>query len=210
MNNEPETIFIIDDDQSVREAMELLLTACNYHVESFSSSEAYLERVEFRGTGCLLLDIKMTGKSGLELQDELDSRHSVLPIIFITGRGSIQTTVQALRKGAVDFLEKPVKKNELLKSIEDALRISRELSFKKEESELARRLIKNLTPRESDILRYIICGMLNKQIGYELSISEKTVKIHRHNLCEKLGVKSVPELIVIAEKAGVKPAEKKY
>jgi FixJ family two-component response regulator len=210
MINPMETIFIIDDDLSIRESMALLLSAHNYHVETFGSSEEYLERDEFMGTGCLLLDIKMKGKSGLELQEELETGQSVLPIIFITGRGSIQTTVQALRKGAINFLEKPINTDHLLKSIEEALQLSRELYFRKKETEQACGIIQSLTPREQDILKFIMCGMLNKQIAFELQISEKTVKIHRHNLCEKLGVKSVPEIIGIAEKAGVVPAEKKY
>jgi two-component system response regulator FixJ len=210
MSDLSETIFIIDDDLSVRESMELFLTAHDYHVETFSSSEEYLERKAFHGTGCLLLDIKMTGKSGLELQDELRSRPSILPIIFITGRGNIQTTVQALKKGAINFLEKPLKKEELLKSIKEALQLSRELISEKEETSQASRLIKSLTPRESDIIKYIMSGMLNKQIASELCISEKTVKIHRHNICNKLGVRSVPEIIRIAGKAGIIASEKKY
>jgi FixJ family two-component response regulator len=203
MNNLSETIFIIDDDNSVRESISLFLTAHEYHVESFSSSEEYLARETYQGTGCLLLDIKMKGKSGLELQDELVAKDSVLPIIFISGRGNIQTTVQALKKGAINFLEKPLKNNELLHSIKEALSLSRKLLSEKEATARAFRLIKTLTSRETEILRYLMSGMLNKQIALEFSISEKTVKIHRHNICIKLGVKSVPEIIRIAEKAGI-------
>ena len=210
MNNLSETIFIIDDDKSVRESISLFLTAHEYHVELFSSSEEYMARDAYLGTGCLLLDIKLKGKSGLELQDELISKDAVLPIIFITGRGNIQTTVQALKKGAVNFLEKPLKNNELLQSIKEALSLSRELKSEKEANTSAFKLIQTLTLRESEVLRYLMNGMLNKQIAYEFSISEKTVKIHRHNICIKLGVKSVPEIIRIAEKAGVLPFEKKY
>jgi FixJ family two-component response regulator len=210
MNNLPETIFIIDDDKSVRESISLFLTAHDYHVETFSSSEEYMAREAYHGTGCLLLDIKMKGKSGLELQDELVTEDSVLPIIFISGRGNIQTTVRALKKGAINFLEKPLNNIELLQSINEALSLSRELKSEKETTAMAFRLIKTLTSRETEILRYLMSGMMNKQIAYELSISEKTVKIHRHNICTKLGVKSVPEIIRIAEKAGVIPFERKY
>jgi FixJ family two-component response regulator len=210
MNNLSETVFIIDDDNSVRESISLFLTAHEYHVESFSSSEEYLARETYQGTGCLLLDIKMKGKSGLELQDELVTKDSVLPIIFISGRGNIQTTVQALKKGAINFLEKPLKNNELLQSINEALSLSRALKSEKDITTSASKLIQTLTPRETEVLRYLMCGMLNKQIASEFSISEKTVKIHRHNLCIKLGVKSVPEIIRIAEKAGIMPFEKKY
>jgi len=198
---EQETIFIIDDDASVRRALSLFLVANDFHVEAFGSSEEYLEREAFSGTGCLVLDVNLGGKSGFDLQDELASLNSHLPIIFITGRGSIHMSVQALKKGAINFLEKPFANDELLQAIIEALALSRNLRAEWEEINKARKLVKSLSPRESEIMGYIITGMLNKQIAHELHIAEQTVKIHRHSICEKLGVKSVPEIIRIAEKA---------
>jgi two-component system, LuxR family, response regulator FixJ len=210
MQGEAETIFIIDDDKSVRRSLSLFLTAIDYHVEAYGSSEEFLCRESFAGTGCLLLDVNLEGKSGIELQEELIKQNSHLPIIFITGRGDIHMSVNALKKGAVNFLEKPFKDDELLQSVKEALSLSRKLKTEKEEARNAIRLIGTLTPRESEILKYTMSGMLNKQIASDLNIAEQTVKLHRHSICEKLGVKSVPEIIRIADKAGVIPFENKY
>jgi FixJ family two-component response regulator len=208
MNNREEIIFVIDDDKSVRESIALLLIAHNYIVESFSSSEEYLAREAYQGTGCILLDLKLGGKSGLDLQEKLIVTDSILPIIFISGRGNIPVTVQALKNGAVDFLEKPLRKDELLKSINEALSLSRQLKSEKEETMNACRLINKLTDRESEILKYIMNGMLNKEIAYYLSISEETVKVHKHNIHLKLEAKSLPEIIRIAVQAGLIPFKK--
>jgi FixJ family two-component response regulator len=208
MAESEDIIFIIDDEISVRESIALLLVANNYTIESFSSSEEYLAREVYNGTGCILLDLRLRGKSGLDLQEKLIGTESLLPIIFISGRGNIPLTVQALKKGAVNFLEKPLRKDELLKSINEALSLSRELKTGKEETRKAGRLINKLTDRESEILKYIMSGMLNKQIAYHLSISEETVKVHKHNIHLKLEVKSIPEIIRIAGQAGITPYEK--
>lgn len=210
MDDNLSTIFIVDDDNSVRRSLSLFLTSHDYHVETFSSSEEFLARETYYGTGCILLDVNMDGKSGLELQDELLPKDSILPIIFITGRGNIQMSVRTMKKGAFNFLEKPFKNQELLQSVSEALALSQKLKEKKGEIGKARRLTNALTPREIEILKYLLAGYLNKQIGYELDISEHTVKLHRHVICDKLGVKSVPELMRIADKAGIIPFEKKY
>jgi len=199
---EAEIIFIIDDDASVRRSLSLFLKANNFDVETYSSSEEYLERESFSGCGCLLLDVNLEGKNGFDLQEELAALKSYLPIIFITGCGSIHMSVQALKKGAVNFLEKPFADDELIHSINEALTMSRKLRSESEETQKAQKLLKALTPRESEILKYVITGMLNKQIAYELQIAEQTVKLHRQSICEKLGMKSVPEIIRITEKAG--------
>ena len=200
--SEKETVFVIDDDASVRRSLSRFLAANSFHVESFCSSEEFIEREAFSGTGCLVLDVNLEGKNGFELQEELVAIKSHLPIIFITGRGNIQMSVKALKNGAVNFLEKPFADEELLRSINEALAMSRKLRSESEETQKAQKLLKALTPRESEILKYVITGMLNKQIAYELQIAEQTVKLHRQSVCEKLGVKSVPEIIRIAEKAG--------
>jgi FixJ family two-component response regulator len=200
-----ETVFIIDDDISIRRSLSFLLGACDYMVETFSSSEEYLERDPYIGAGCIILDINLEGKSGLELQDELVKLESHLPIIFITSKGNVHLSVQTIRKGAVNFLEKPFKEEELLSSISEAIELSRELEAEKEETRKAKDLIELLTPRETEILRYLITGMLNKQTASELSISEHTVQLHKLSISNKLGVKSIPEMIRIAKFAGLDP-----
>jgi FixJ family two-component response regulator len=210
MDNNSGTIFIVDDDKSIRRSLSLFLTAQDYRVETFCSSEEFLAREAYYGTGCIILDVNMDGKSGLELQEELLPSDSILPIIFITGRGNIQMSVNTMKKGALNFLEKPFKNEELLQSVSEALALSQKLKEKKDEIRNAQNLIDALTTREFEILKYILSGILNKQIAFELDISEHTVKLHRHSICEKLGVKSVPELMRIADKAGIVPFEKKY
>lgn len=201
--NAREIIFIIDDDESVRRSLSLFLTAFGYQVQPLASSEEYLAREAHEGTGCLILDVHLDGKSGLELQKELLNMNSHLPIIFITGQGNIPMSVNALKKGAVNFLEKPFGEDELLQSISEALALSQKLKTEKEEIEKCQILMDTLTPREKQILNLVITGMLNKQIAGELNIAEHTVKLHRHSICEKLGVKSVPEIIRISDKAGI-------
>ena len=204
MNSQAETIFIIDDEESIRQALSAYLESFGYHVEIFSSSEEFLARNTYTGIGCLVLDVNLNGKSGLELQEELFTDHSILPIIFISGLGNIQMSVRALKKGAVNFLEKPFSQEELLNSINEALSLSRQLKQQRDESQLAQQLISLLTSRELEVLRYSMSGLLNKQVASELNIAEQTVKHHRQSISEKLNVKSMPEMIRIAEKAGVR------
>jgi len=199
-----ETIFIIDDDKSVRRSLSLFLQSVGYHVETYESAEEFLEREKLEGAGCIILDVNMSGKSGLELQEELIKKGSDLPIIFITGKGNIQMSVNAVKKGAVNFLEKPFKEEDILNSVSESVNLSRKLVNQKTEQKTAQNLINLLTPRELEIVKYLPTGLLNKQIAGELNIAEQTVKIHRRNICDKLGVKSVPEIIRITEKAGVK------
>jgi FixJ family two-component response regulator len=205
MNYKTETIFIIDDDESVRRSLSLFLKATKYNVEAYSSSEEYLAREPYNGIGCLILDVNLGGKTGLELQEELRINGSHLPIIFITGIGDIHMSVTALKKGAINFLEKPFKDEELLQSISEALAMSKKMKAENDEVKNARSLIGSLTPKENEVLKYLLIGMLNKQIANELNITEHTVKLHRMSISEKLGVKSVAEIIHIAEKAGFHP-----
>ena len=201
----PVTLFIIDDEHSVRRSLSIYLTASGYTVETYGSSEEYLARENFEGAGCIILDVNLGGKTGMELQDELISRGSLFPVIFITGHGTIPMSVEALKKGAHNFLEKPFRDGQLLQSVSEAVTLSQKI---REENELrlnAEYLVETLTPRENEILRHLITGMLNKQIADTLGIAEHTVKIHRQSICEKLGVKSVPEILRIADKAGVVP-----
>jgi len=199
-----ETIFIIDDDKAVRRSLSLFLQSVDYQVETYESAEEFLEREKFEGAGCIILAVNMSGKSGIELQEELIKTGSDLPIIFITGKGNIQMSVNAVKKGAVNFLEKPFREEDILNSVSESVHLSRNLVMQKSEQKTAQNLVNLLTPRELEIVKFLPAGLLNKQIAGELNIAEQTVKIHRRNICDKLGVKSVPEIIRIAEKAGVK------
>lgn len=203
-----EKIFVIDDDESVRRSLPLLLKAMDYEVDTFSSSEDFLNSKQFNGTGCIILDINLEGKSGLELQDELLDNPYNLPIVFITGKGKVPESVQALKKGAVDFIQKPFDDEQLLKAVEEAVAKSRTLKKEFDELMEIKDKLKKLTQREFEIFRYVITGMLNKQIAYELNIAEHTVKLHRGKITEKLGVKSIAELVRIAEQAGIQPMHK--
>jgi len=205
MKEEHDKVFIIDDDESVRSSLSLYLQLSEYNVETFESSEEFLARIDHKGAGCIILDVNMAGKSGLELQEVLINCNSHLPIIFITGYGNVRTGVDTVKKGAVNYLEKPFNEQELLQSVSEAMTISHKMLAESEELSKARQLIEKLSAREFEILRYIMTGALNKQIADKLSIVEHTVKVHRRSICEKLGVKSVPEIIHIAEKAGIHP-----
>jgi len=199
-------VYIIDDDRSVRQAISLFLSSAGYSVISFSSSEEFLEQEPGEETGCIILDVNLGGKTGLELQDELIGLDYNLPVIFITGRGNVRMSVATMKKGAVNFLEKPFNDEELLKSVADAVQLSRKLVSEKAEVKKASELLSRLTPRETEILSLLVTGMLNKQIGSDLNIAEQTVKLHRHSIFEKLGVKSLPGLVRITDIAGFKPS----
>ena len=199
------TVFIIDDDISIRRSLSFLLSAHDYVVETYSSSEEYLEREAHSGTGCIILDINLEGKSGMELQDELIKLRSHLPIIFITSKGNIHLSVETIRKGAINFLEKPFKPEELMNSITEAIQLSGRFKEEQDRFRSAKSLIDTLTPRENEILRYIITGLLNKQTAAELNIAEHTVQLHKLSICKKLGVKSIPEMITISRNAGIIP-----
>ncbi|MEI6682528.1 MAG: response regulator [Bacteroidota bacterium] len=198
-----DTVFIIDDDISIRRSLSFLLNAYDYHVEAFSSAEEF--RDTYNGTGCIILDINLEGKSGLELQDELLTLDLHLPIIFITSKGNVHLSVQTIRKGAVNFLEKPFREEELLNSISEAFMLSHETKKERDKARSAKSLIEMLTPRETEILKYIITGMLNKQTAAALNITEHTVQLHKLSICNKLSVKSIPEMIKIASNAGLIP-----
>jgi len=201
------TIFVIDDDASVRKSLSRLLRSAGYTTETFASAEEFLGREHYTGIGCLLLDVQMPGLSGLGLQEELNKADYHMPIVFITGHGDIPMSVEAMKKGAIDFLTKPFHDKDLLQVIEKA--IEKDTYARAEYDEILdiRRRIERLTLRENEILGYIITGMLNKQIAFELGIAEKTVKVHRGRILEKLCVGSVAELVRLTEKVGLKPAK---
>jgi two-component system, LuxR family, response regulator FixJ len=203
MNKEISKIFIIDDDPMVRQGISLILKSAGYNVESFTSAEKLLELEDFQGQGCILLDIFMEGRSGLELQNEIAARFSYLPIIYISGRGDINMSVRAMKSGAINFLEKPVDENVLFPAVEEALEISRLIIQNKQDEGRLQSLVDSLTAREYQVFRKLITGMLNKQIAAELDIAEHTVKLHRGKITEKLGVKSVAEIVHIAKRLNI-------
>ena len=199
MTTENCKIFIVDDDQSVLRSFSMLLNSAGYTVESFAGSEEFLTRENYTGEGCILLDIFLNGKSGLEIQDEIKIKFPNLPVIYITGNGNIPMSVQALKKGAINFLQKPVDEQHLIDSVEEALSKSRNIVDRTLTSDHIKSLFQNLSPRELEVFRFIMKGKLNKQIASDLNIAEHTVKIHRGNITRKLGVKSVAEMVRMAE-----------
>jgi FixJ family two-component response regulator len=207
---EPEPIiFVIDDDPSVRKSLSRLLRSVGHAVETFSSAEEFLSREHFDGIGCIILDVQMPGLSGMDLQVELGKAEYSMPIVFITGHGDIPMSVEAMKRGAVHFLTKPFDDNDLLRAMREAIEKDRKAKAGQAEVQDLRRRISLLTPREYEILRHVITGSLNKQIAFTLNIAEKTVKIHRGRVMEKLRVDSVAELVRLAEKAGIEPSEYK-
>ena len=206
MNKADSKIFIVDDDEEIRSGISLLLKSVGYNVESFISVQELLENADHPGPGCILLDVFLGEETGLELQSKIEINFETLPIIFITGQGNIPMSVEAMKKGALNFLQKPIDEKELLSAIDEAFERSTALTVKHNEIEKFKSLVNSLTAREYEIFRYVITGTLNKQIASELGIAEHTVKNHRLNITEKLGVKSVAELINIADKLNIKGA----
>jgi len=202
------TVFVVDDDPSIRESLSLLLSSAGYSFKTFASAKEFLESERSTsGPACLVLDVKMPSISGLDLQKELTSRNYAIPVIFITGHGDIPMSVQAMKKGAVDFLSKPFDDDQLLDAVKVALlKDSQARAGLNEQKHIMQRL-DSLTTREHEALTYLITGMLNKQIAYELKISERTVKAHRKQVLDKMDVNSIAELVRLTEKVGVKPAD---
>jgi FixJ family two-component response regulator len=203
MTTKETRIFIIDDDPSLREALSLLLRSAGYRFEAFASAEEFLGRRPYCGIGCIVLDVRMSGMSGLDLQEELVRKGRCMPIIFITGHGDIPMTVQAMKSGAADFLPKPFDDDQLLGAIQGAIERHQEEQLKHDETDSIRRRIETLTPRENEVFRYAITGLLNKQVAAELKIAEQTVKIHRSRIMQKLGASSVADLVRMAEKINI-------
>jgi len=196
----PSTVFVIDDEQEVRTLLECILKRAGYRIETFSSASAFLKRPCFEGSGCLVLDVQMPDMDGIELQTELARTGKKMPIIFLTGHGDIRTSVHAMKQGAIDFLSKPFKREELLTAVSSALEIHRQWRKSSAETDEVRKRIATLTPRETDVLQGVIAGKLNKQIAAKLGVREITVKVHRRRVMEKMGVSSVAELVRITER----------
>jgi FixJ family two-component response regulator len=201
------TVFVIDDDRSARQGLTRLVRAAGLNAESFASARDFLASGRSDGPGCILLDVRMPEMTGPELQEELGKADYCMPIIFLSAHGDVPTTVQTMKQGAVDFLTKPVDRDDLQGAIREALAKDAENRAQRDESSTINGVIKGLTPREQEVMTYVITGMRNKQIAAALAISEDTVKIHRGRVMQKLGIVSVPELVRLCEKAGIAPAK---
>ncbi|MEY4753013.1 MAG: hypothetical protein RJA44_688 [Pseudomonadota bacterium] len=205
MNPADSLVFVVDDDLSMREALSSLLRSIGLRVETCASAAELRQRLESppECPACLVLDVRMPGMSGLELQRELGRAGVTLPIIFITGHGDIPMTVQAMKAGAVEFLPKPFRDQDLLDAIEQALAQAAAARRSHEASRALRLRFEALTPRERAVLELTVQGLRNKQTADRLGISEVTVKVHRHNIMEKMQVKSLPALVSLCERLGL-------
>ena len=198
-------IFLVDDDPGVLKALTRMLNTHGYEVRAFSSSTEFLAQHDRSIPGCAIFDLSMPGLDGIELQTALKAGGVERPVIFITGVGDIPVTVQAMKAGAVDFLTKPVKSRQLLAAV--ALAAEKEAQAIELRSELAsiNDRISKLTPREREVLTHVVAGRLNKQIAADLGTVEKTIKLHRGRMMQKMGVRTVADLVRIAERAGIRP-----
>ena len=192
------TVYVVDDDEAVRDSLQWLLEGKDYRVRCFDSAESFLARYDPREVACLIADIRMGGMTGLELQDKLLERKSPLPIVFITGHGDVPMAVNTMKKGALDFIQKPFNEDDLLSVVERMLDHAREAFAGHQQAASREALLSKLTGRESQVLERIVAGRLNKQIADDLGISIKTVEAHRANIMEKLGANTVADLLKTA------------
>jgi Response regulator len=199
-------VFIVDDDPSIRKGLGRLLRAAGYVHEAFNSAIEFLGRAVHPGPSCLIVDVRMPGLDGMGLQETLIRRRRDEELVFITGHGDIPTCAQAMKAGAVDFLPKPFPPDELLDCVERALSRSANKRKHAAEKQKTRDLFDLLTPREFEVMQLVVTGLLNKQVAGELGTAEKTVKVHRGRVMQKLGVRSVPDLVRLVEKAAITPA----
>ena len=192
------TVYVVDDDEGVRDSLQWLLEGKDYRVRCYDSAETFLSRYDAREVACLIVDIRMAGMTGLDLQDRLVERKSPLPIVFITGHGDVPMAVNTMKKGAMDFIQKPFQEAELVNLVERMLEQAKEAFAGHQQSASRDALLAKLTSREAQVLERIVAGRLNKQIADDLGISIKTVEAHRANIMEKLNANTVADLLKIA------------
>jgi RNA polymerase sigma factor (sigma-70 family) len=195
--HDKQTVYVVDDDPSARDSLCWLLATEDIVSSAYESAESFLEHWRSEWSGCILVDVRMPGKSGLQLQDELNARSNLMPVIVLTGHADVPVAIRAMKQGAYDFLEKPYSDDELLNSVKSALQREREISNAESEKARAARALENLTERENEVMRLVVAGKTNKLIGAQLGISEKTVEIHRARVMEKTGASSLSELVRI-------------
>jgi len=198
-----ERVFLVDDDAPVRRALTRLLRAAGLEVSSFPSANALLTALEAQEASCVVADLAMPGLTGLDLQDELARRGLEVPVVFISGHADVTSSVRAMRSGAVDFLEKPVSDVDLLQAIKRALARNRERQAARREKEILDARLARLTPREHEVFALVASGLLNKQVGYHLGTTEKTIKVHRARVMEKMEADSLADLVRMAARLGI-------
>jgi FixJ family two-component response regulator len=203
MSEAEATVFVVDDDAPLRESLRNLIRSVGLRVELFASAQEFLQSQQPDTPSCLVLDVRMPGLSGLDLQKQTSEAGLEIPIIFITGHGDVPMTVRAMKAGAVEFLTKPFRDQVLLDAIQQALERSRNAREQRAATKELRQRFASLTPREREVMERVVAGLLNKQIGAELGTSETTVKIHRHQVMEKMGAGSLPELVRMADRLGI-------
>ena len=196
--NDKCTIYVVDDDEAVRDSLQWLLEGKGWHVRTFDSAESFLKHFDPSEVACLFVDIRMGGMTGLELQDRLIERKSPLPIVFITGHGDVPMAVDTMKKGALDFIQKPFDESALVSVVERMLEHARTAFTDQQQAATREALLAKLTGRESQVLERIVAGRLNKQIADDLGISIKTVEAHRANIMEKMGANTVADLLKVA------------
>jgi FixJ family two-component response regulator len=201
----PRLVYVIDDDLSMRKAVGRLLESEDYSVEIFTGAREFLARVPYAGAACVIVDLNMPELNGLELQDALAKMGRAEQLIFITGGASVPTCVQAMKAGAVDYLQKPFRDEDLLGCVERALKRSSEQWLRRLQRKEVRDRLTTLTPREFDVLKGVVAGMLNKQIAAQFGTTEGTIKVHRGRVMEKMGATSVAELVILAQRGGISP-----
>ena len=201
------SVFLIDDDPGVLKALTRLLQTAGYKTKAFSSSEAFLDEHDPSVPGCAVLDLTMPGLDGLELQQKLAGKATGRPIVFLTGHGNVPVSVRAMRAGAVDFLLKPVRRDDLLEAVERAAALDKVTRRADEERRAIYALLEKLTPREREVLTHVIAGRLNKQIAADLGTVEKTIKVHRSRMMAKMGVRTVAALVRLTQKVSLQPSQ---
>jgi len=203
MSEAEATVFVVDDDAPLRESLRNLIRSVGLRVELFASAQEFLQSQQPDTPSCLVLDVRMPGLSGLDLQKQTSEAGLEIPIIFITGHGDVPMTVRAMKAGAVEFLTKPFRDQDLLDAIQQALERSRKAREQQAVTKELRRRFASLTPRQREVMERVVAGLINKETGAELGISEKTVKIQRHQVMEKMGAGSLPELVRMADRLGI-------
>lgn len=204
MKEEKPMVFVVDDDASVLKSLERLLRSVGYDVKTFTSAIEFLDFHHRDMPSCLVLDVKLPGLDGLELQRQLADREDTVPIVFITGYGTVPMSVRAMKAGAVDFLQKPFLEADFLDVISRTVASNRQARLEQEKRRRLGELLRTLTPREYQVFGLVVTGMLNKQIAFDLGTAEKTIKVHRARVMAKLGARSLPDLVRFAEKLGIR------
>ena len=201
-------VYVVDDDESMRLALDGLLRSIGLQVQTFESSQDFLAFAKRDVPGCLILDVRLRGESGLAFQEQMEKSGVRIPIVFMTGHGDIAMTVKAMKAGAVDFLAKPFRDQDMLDAVASALARDSERLLAEQSGAALHTSFKALTQREREVLRFVVAGLMNKRIAAELNLSEVTVKVHRGQVMKKLGARSVADLVRMAETLGVEPARR--